>query len=69
MTLSYIFEKVLMQIIFISMLIEESQMKLAIFVTFEKSKTTCPFDGNEASRLSYLTGFLAKLPEEYIPLL
>ena len=24
------------------------------FVTFEKSKTTCPFDGNEAAKLPYL---------------
>ena len=43
--------------------------KICHFVTFEKSKTTCPFNGNEASRLSYLTGLLAKLPGEHIPLL
>ena len=28
------------------------------FVTFEKSKTTCPFNGNEALRLSYLIELL-----------
>ena len=39
------------------------------FVTFKKSKMTCPFNGNEASRLSYLTGLLTKLPGEHIPLL
>ena len=39
------------------------------FVTFEKSKTTFPFNGKEASRLSYLTGLLTKLPGEHIPLL
>ena len=39
------------------------------FITFEKSKTTCPFNGNEASRLSYLTGLLTKLPGDHIPLL
>ena len=39
------------------------------FVTFEKSKTTCPFNENEASRLSYLTELLNKLPGEHIPLL
>ena len=37
------------------------------FVTFEKSRTTCPFNGNEASRLSYLTGLLTKLPGDHIP--
>ena len=30
---------------------------------------TCPFIGNEASRLSYLTGLLTKLPGNHIPLL
>ena len=39
------------------------------FVTFKKSKTTCPFNGNEASWLSYLIGLLTKLPGEHIPLL
>ena len=39
------------------------------FVTFKKSKTTCSFNGNEASRLSYLTGLLTKLPGDHIPLL
>ena len=38
-------------------------------VTFKKSKTTCPFNENEASRLHYLTGLLTKLPGEHIPLL
>ena len=28
------------------------------FVTSEKSKTTCPFNGNEESMLSFLTGLL-----------
>ena len=41
--------------------------KICHFVTFEKSKTTCPFNWNEASRLSYLTGILTKLPGEHIP--
>ena len=39
------------------------------FVKFETSKTTCPFNGNEASRLSYLTGLLTKLPGDHIPFL
>ena len=39
------------------------------FITFEESKTTCPFNGNEASRMSYLIGLLTKLPEDHIPLL
>ena len=39
------------------------------FVTIEKSKMACPFNGNESSRLSYLTGLLTKLPGEHIPLL
>ena len=39
------------------------------FVTFEKSKTTCPFIEYEASMLSYLTGLLTTLPGEHIPLL
>ena len=39
------------------------------FVNFEKSKTTCPFNGNEASILSYLAGLLTNLPGEHIPLL
>ena len=39
------------------------------FVTFEKSKTTCPFNGNEASRLFYISGLLTKLPGDHIPLL
>ena len=59
-----------MQIIFISMLIDDYQIIFATF-TFKKSKTTCPFNGNEASKLSYsyLTGLLTKLPGEHIPLL
>ena len=39
------------------------------FVTFEKSKTTCSFNGNEAWRQSYLTGLLTMLPGEHISLL
>ena len=62
-------EKVSMQIIFISILIGEYQKYSCHFVTFEKSKMTCPFNENEASRLSYLTGSLTKLPGEHIPLL
>ena len=30
---------------------------------------TSPFDGNEESRLSYLTGLLTMIPGEHIPLL
>ena len=35
------------------------------YVTFERSKTTGPYNGNEASRLHYLTGLLTKLPGEH----
>ena len=37
---------------------EKISNNICHFVTFEKSKTTCPFDENEASRLTYLTGLL-----------
>ena len=43
------------------MLIEEYKKNICHFVTFEKFKGTCPFNGNKASRLSYLTGLLTKL--------
>ena len=67
--LELFFVKVLMQIIFISMLIEEYQKNICHPVTFEKSRATCPFIENKASRLSYITVLLNKLPGEHIPLL
>ena len=62
------FEKVLLQIIFLSMLLKGYHKKIPV-KRFEKSKTTCPFNENEALRLSYITRLLNKLPREHIPLL